>query len=123
MVRGPDEAAHHLRVHELKFARYDVFDPDYFELTFCLPWLGAWMTVPDDEKFLSKQVRAKVRNVWQDRFVVSNVLASHLVGALVIVGGMQAIEFVLTMENHLEYSRPCQLNFRSTGFSMRRISA
>ena len=68
MVRWPDEAAHHLRVHELKFARYDVFNPDYFELTFCLPWLGAWMTVPDDEKFLSKQVRAKVRNVWQLRF-------------------------------------------------------
>ena len=26
MVRWPDEAAHHLRVYELKFARYDVFD-------------------------------------------------------------------------------------------------
>lgn len=43
------------------------------------------MTVPDDEKFLSKQVRARVREVWQHRFIVSNVLASHLVGALVIV--------------------------------------
>jgi hypothetical protein len=54
------------------------------------------LTVPDDEKFLSKQVRARVREVWRHRFIVSNVLASHLVGALVIVGGMQAIEFVLT---------------------------
>ena len=50
----------------------------------------------EDEKFFSKPVRAKVRNVWQHRFVVSNLLGSHLVGALVIIGGIEAIEFVLT---------------------------
>jgi hypothetical protein len=57
--------------------------------------VGVRMT-SEDEKFFSKPVRAKVRNVWQHRFVVSNLLGSHLVGALVIIGGIEAIEFVLT---------------------------
>jgi hypothetical protein len=53
------------------------------------------MADESDGRFLSKEVRGDVRKTWQHRFRVSNKLASHLVGAAIIVLGMEALEMVI----------------------------
>ncbi|QPF88610.1 hypothetical protein [Bradyrhizobium commune] len=53
------------------------------------------MTVIDDDKFLSQEVRKKVRKTWQHRYVVANKIASHLVGAIIIILGMEILELLL----------------------------
>lgn len=55
------------------------------------------MTATDDEAFLSKEVRRKVRKTWQHRWIFANIMASHFVGALIIIAAMEAAEFTLKL--------------------------
>jgi hypothetical protein len=59
------------------------------------------VTDPAEEVFLSKDVRSKIRKIWQRRLVWGNIIASHLVGALLIMGGMEILERALEVL-HLE---------------------
>jgi hypothetical protein len=53
------------------------------------------MAEENDGRFFSKEVRRDVRKTWQHRFRVSNKLASHLAGAVIIILGMEALEMVI----------------------------
>ena len=53
------------------------------------------MTATDDEAFLSKEVRKKVRKTWQHRWIFANIMASHFVGALIVIASMEAADLVL----------------------------
>jgi hypothetical protein len=53
------------------------------------------VTATGDDRFLSDDVRKKVRKTWQHRLVFTNIMISHLVGALIIIGCMEITEAAL----------------------------